>query len=158
MNSNRIRKKLFWKWKTEPNGVLKAAPWESFYCGSIYFIHLQQFDFQSNFLFSLVVHVSAQLDALAAHVGRTLKLRSQGNWPPFAAKAASRLFVLSDHWFLERRSQTLVSRQQNTKLLIGLTRYWSSMQSMCGPMMVKYFMPCGGDAYGTSIVTYKQTR
>ena len=34
-----------------------------------------------------------------------------------------------------------------------ITRYCSSIQSICGPIIVKYFIPCGGDAYGISIVT-----
>jgi hypothetical protein len=85
-----------WNWETAEWGVLKSMP-----LGVFSFSHLQQFDFQSNLLLALVVHVGAQLDALAAHVGRALELRSQGNRAPLAAEAASRLFVLANHWFLQ---------------------------------------------------------
>ena len=34
-----------------------------------------------------------------------------------------------------------------------LTAYLSSLQSMFGPMTVKYLRPCGGDAYGMSTIT-----
>ena len=37
-------------------------------------------------------------------------------------------------------------------------RYCSSIQSMWGPMIVKYLIPCGGDAYGMSMVTLIQYR
>lgn len=37
-----------------------------------------------------------------------------------------------------------------------LTKYFSSMQSMWGPMMVKYLIPWGDDAYGISMITYNE--